>query len=63
MIGRVLMAILVGVLTAVVAAVVIYVIAALLPGFEPDVWRWAGLLGLLGGLIYLFTGRTPDDIV
>ena len=63
MIGRLLTAIVVGLVAALVAAVVIFIIGALLPGFEPDVWFWAGIVGLLFGLIYLFTGNTPSDIV
>lgn len=59
MLKRIPMAILVGIITGLIAAVVIYIISALLPNVELDVSKWASLIGLLAGVVYLVTGENP----
>ena len=56
MIARVLRSVLVGVVTFIIAAVVLSLIKALIPGLDMDVKTFAGVIALLAGLAYFFTG-------
>lgn len=55
---RVLMSVVVGLVTGFVVALIVLVISALLPGVRIDASFWGGVFGILGGLVYFFSGKT-----